>query len=330
MSITNKFKAKPSFYYSMSIAATWAGAASLLVGIETAQTEGVVPFLLWALGNTLACIVFGLLAPKIPKLREVFRSKPMQIILGLMCPFHVWLSMNAIQTVFSDTVIGATGGTIIAYALAVFFVIILFRFGMIRNIMTDNASWIAVYAVATALTVLSLIQTGGNIVQLKVGTEAVYSGVRKCLLLIPGPFLYPYFYNILDYNDGNADGTQRVNVRKAFIVGGLLFGAYLIFTFILSLTRFSPILNIIKAVLITLVAASTLSSMQFGMYTTFGRKIGLAANVASVAAWQLLIPLGVMGVWSMMATIRIYIVLGAIAAAFIWHFAAKRKAVKRG
>ena len=57
----------------MSIAATWAGVGSLMVGMQMAQTFGIVPFLLWALGNTLACIVFGVFAPGIPKVREVFR-----------------------------------------------------------------------------------------------------------------------------------------------------------------------------------------------------------------------------------------------------------------
>lgn len=325
IAIRNKFKNNPSIYYSISIAATWAGAASLLVGIQTAQTEGIIPFLLWALGNTLACVVFGIFAPMIPKLREVFRSKPMQIILGLMCPFHVWISMNAIQQVFGDTWLGASYGTLLAYVIAVIYVVILFRRGMIRNVLTDNASWIAVYAVATILTVAAIIQTGGNMVPLEMGAGAAMSGLRKCLLLIPGPFLYPYFFEILDYNDKNEDGTQKINIRKAFVFGGLLFGAYLIFTFLLSWTRFSPSLNVIKAILITLVAVSTLSSMQFGMYLTFGRKVGLGMNIASIAAWQFLIPLGVMGVWSLMATVRIYIVVASIAVALIWHFVEKRK-----
>lgn len=80
--IVSKFKNKPSLFYSMSIAATWAGVGSLMMGVEMTQKYGVVPFLLWALGNTLACIVFGIFAPMIPKLRDVFRSRPMKVIVG--------------------------------------------------------------------------------------------------------------------------------------------------------------------------------------------------------------------------------------------------------
>jgi hypothetical protein len=157
------------------------------------------------------------------------------------------------------------------------------------------------------------------------GLGGIGAGMEKCLLLLPGPFLYPYFYEILDYNDANNDGTKKINIRRAFVVGGLLFGAYLIFTFLLAWANFSPALNIIKAFLITLVAVSTISSFLYSIYITFGRRLGLAINAAAIALWQLLIPMGVLGVWTLMASIRIYIVIGAIIFAIAWGFAEKRK-----
>jgi hypothetical protein len=123
----------------------------------------------------------------------------------------------------------------------------------------------------------------------------------------------------LDYNEHNEDDTKPVNIRKAFIEGSLLFGAYLLFVFLMAWAQFSPMLSIIKAILITLVAVSTMSSMQLSMFTIFGRKIGLVLNVASIVAWQILVPLGVMGIWTLMSTIRIYIVLGGIVIALIWR-----------
>ena len=64
------FKTNPRFYYAMSIAATWAGTGSFIVGTKVAQTAGAFPWLLWALGNTLACIVFGNFAQTSPKARR--------------------------------------------------------------------------------------------------------------------------------------------------------------------------------------------------------------------------------------------------------------------
>lgn len=317
-------------FYAMSIAATWAGVGSLMNGITMVREYGIVPFLIWALGNTLACVAFGVFAPMIPRLRDVFRSKPMHIIVGLMCIFQVWLNMNGIQAIFAETPLTGTFGMVLAYVAAAFFIFLLIRFGMIRNVLTDNASWIAVYGIAFVLTVGAILYSQGNMNVLAMGLEPVNIGVgvSKGLLLLPGAFLYPYFFEILDYNDANRDGTKKINVRRAFIMGGLLFGAYLIFTFLLAWTNFSPVLNIVKAFLITLVAVSSLSSFLYSMYITFGRKLGLAVNIASVALWQFLIPLGVMGVWTLMAQIRIWIVAGAIVLALGWHFVEKRKAVR--
>ncbi len=325
--IKQKFKKNPSLFYSMSIAATWAGVGSLMMGVEMTQKYGVVPFLLWAFGNTLACIVFGIFAPMIPKLRDVFRSRPMKVIVGLMCLFQVWISLNGIQTIFKDTVLG-NFGMYLAYGLAAFFIVLLFKFGMIRNALTDHYGWVAVYVVAFLLTVGAIIHSQGNMNVLSMGIENIPIGIEKCLLLIPGAFLYPYYFEILDYNDNNDDGTKKINVRKAFIVGGVLFGAYLIFTFLLAWTNFSPVLNIVKAFLIVLIASSSLSSFQYSIYLTFGRKLGLGMNIAAVAMWQLLVPLGVMGVWTLMSTIRIYIVLAAVLVALIWNCISNRKAVR--
>lgn len=326
--VINKFINKPSHYYSMSIAATWAGVGSLMVGIQMAQEYGILPFLLWALGNTLACIVFGIFAPTIPKLREVFRSKPMHFMTGIMCIFQIWLNMNGIQSIFNDTPLTGTFGLVLTYAVAIYFIVLLIRFGMIRNVLTNHASWVAVYGVAFVLTIAAIIYSHGNMNPLLLGLDHISVGIEKCLLLLPGAFLYPYFFEILDYNDNNEDGTKKIDVRKVFINGGLLFGVYLIFIFLLAWTNFSPILNIIKAFLVTLVAVSTISSFLYSVYITFGRKLGIFINIGCVALWQLLIPMGVLGVWTLMSSIRIFIVAGAIIYALAWNFIEKRKAVR--
>ncbi len=318
--LVQRFKASPTAFYAMSVCATWANAGSLLNGISTAQNNGVIPYILWALGNTLACIVFGIFAPMIPRLRDVFRSKVMKIIMGIMCPFQCWISMNGIQTVFADTALGVQGGVIIAMSWAVFFMLLLYTFGMIRNVLTDHFSWVAVYGVVFMLTIIALFQSADSLVALPMGFESVSVGIKNCLLLIPGAFMYPYFFELLDYNEKNEDGTAEIDVRKTFTLGGLLFGFYLVFIFLMSLAHFNPVLNFIKAILVMLIAISSLSSFQYGMYLTFGKKVGLVMNAATIALWQWLIPLGVMGAWTLMASLRVYIVGAAILIALCWAF----------
>lgn len=332
MTLKEKFKSKPQLYYALSIAATWAGIGSLMNGVTMTQTYGAIPSLIWVLGNTVACILFGAVALKIPKVREVFCSRAMKWICGIMCVFQAWLSMNGMQSVFSDTVLGADFGMYVAYALAVVFLLILLRFGMIRNVLTDGVGWIVVYLMAVGVTVAALLYSRGNLNHISLGIDAadMKQGLWKAFLLLPGPFTYPYFFEILNYNERNEDGTVKVNVQRAFTLGGVFFGVYMAIVFLLAWTQFSPALGIIKAVLITIIGASTLSSAMYSIYIAFGKKIGLAVNAALILFWNILIPLGVMNMWTLMASVRIYFVGGGILYAICWNaYEKQRKAVAK-
>ena len=329
-SITNKFQNNPLLYYALSICATWAGIGSLMNGVAMTQTYGIVPSAIWVFGNTVACILFGYLAFKIPKLREVFNSKIMLWICGLMCVFQAWLSMNGMQAVFADTILGEDSGAFIAYAEAIIFLIILFRCGMIRNVLTDGFGWLVVYLLAVIVTIAALVHSQGNFNTISMGLEyePMAQGIWKSILLLPGPFTYPYFFKILDYNEDNKDGTKKIDIQKAFTLGGIFFGIYMLIIFALAWVQFSPVLNFIKAVLITIIGTSTLSSSMYSIYIAFGKKMGLLINIGLIAFWHILIPLGVMGMWTLMASVRIYFIVGAIAFAYLWATIEKRKAVQ--
>ena len=283
--LKERFTRNPQTYYALSIAATWAGIGSLMNGVTMTQTYGAIPSLIWVIGNILACILFGAVACKIPKVREVFRSRVMEYICAIMCVFQAWLSMNGMQTVFADTALGPDVGKYIAYAISIFFLIILLRFGMIRNVLTDGFGWIIVYMMAAAVTFAALIYTGGAVNEITLGLkpEPLKTGIWKAILLLSGPFTYPYFFKILDYNDQNEDGTAKVNVRRAFTMGGVFFGIYMAIVFPLAWTQFTPTLNIVKAILITIIGTSTLSSSMYSIYIAFGKKVGLAVNAALIA-----------------------------------------------
>lgn len=321
--IAEKFKEKPDLYYAFSICATWAGIGSLMNGVALTQSLGYVPSAIWMTGNVFACVLFGLIANKIPKVREVFCSKVMMWVCGVMCVFQAWLSMNGVVTVFQDTPIGDSGGKVIAYATAILFLFLLLKFGMIRNVLTDGAGWVIVYALVLGVAGASLWHSKGelnpNIVSGLQSPQAMREGVWKAILLLPGPFTYPYFFEILNYNDKNADGTRRVsNPVKVFAGGGALFGVYMLIAFPLAWVTFTPVLNVVKAILITIIGTSTLSSAMYSIYIAFGNKLGFVVNAFLILFWAVLIPLGVMGMWTLMASVRIYFVGAGILFAICW------------
>ena len=327
--LTQRFKANPTIYYALSICATWAGIGSLMNGVTMTQTYGIIPSLIWVFGNVVACILFGAVALKIPKVREVFGSKIMKWICGLMCVFQAWLSMNGTQTVFADTPLGKDYGMCIAYAMAVIFLVILLKYGMIRNVLTDGFGWIIVYLLAVGVTIAAMIHSRGsyNTIPMVADANSMRTGIWKAILLLPGPFTYPYFFEILNYNDSNEDGTRTVNVKRAFTLGGIFFGIYMAIIFLLAWAQFTPALNVIKAFLITIIGASTLSSSMYSIYIAFGKKVGLAINAGLILFWAVLIPLGVMGMWTLMASVRIYFVGAGIVFAICWNAWEKRKKV---
>lgn len=323
MYLKERFKDNPTMYYALSVCATWAGIGSLMNGVAMTQTYGYIPALIWVIGNILACIVFGFCALKIPKVREVFGSRIMKWICGIMCVFQAWLSMNGTQSIFEETPLGKNCGMIIAYALAVLFFFILLKRGMIRNVLTDGIGWIIVYALALLVTIAALIHSSGSYSMIPAvkDSESMGQGIWKAILLLPGPFTYPYFFAILNYNERNEDGTAKVNVKKSFTWGGIFFGIYMAIIFPLAWAQFSPALSVVKAVLITIIGASTLSSCMYSIYIVFGKKVGLGVNAGMIIGWALLIPLGVMGMWTLMASVRIYFVGAGILFAIGWWLA---------
>ena len=313
------FRKDPTFFYGLTIAASWAGVGSLLNSITMTQTCGIVPSLIWSAANILACVLFGWTVHKLPTLRDVMRLDVVRYIIAAMSIFQIWLNMNGIQAVFSDTPIGKDGGTMLAYAVAVGFILLLLWRGMIRNILTDGASWLSVYGLIALLTAFAFIDSGGEFNSMRLGLDnaSMLEGVEKAFLLLPGPFTFIYFYELLNYNDSNSDGTHKADMQQAFTLGGLLFGVYMAFAFVLAFVNFSPELNLIKAVLISLVAISTLSTFIYSNYIVFGRKLGLLVDVIAVALWSEFMELGVMGVWVMVASIRQYLVAAFITLAIV-------------
>ncbi len=324
--IKQKFKATPTAYYALSIAASWAGAGSLMNSTTLAHTLGVVPALIWCVFNTLACIVFGLIIHALPTVREIMRTRVCRLVLALFSIFQIWLCMTAINEAWASTAFGAAAGLTLTYAITALFIVALFRKGIIANILTDNGGMWVIYALVV-LYLASMAMDSGRAVALQAGAEPanMLQGFYKGLLLLPGPFTYPYFFKLVDYNESNDEGAKRTDITKAFLYGGVGFGVYLFFAFALIFTDVSPILNICKAVLLSVLAISSLSSFIYSEFAVFGKRLGLGINIFALAFWIVVAPLGVMGVWTLMAESRVYLIAALLVIAAVKRFSERRK-----
>ena len=220
--IKAKFKASPTIFYACSIVASWAGVGSLMNFRTIALRYGAVPAIIWAVFNSLACITFGLFADRVPSIRRIMQSKVMFYFIGLLTLFQTWTQMSGIYEIFGDTPVGTKGGMIIVYVTCVAFLIMLLKDGMIRNVLSDGFSWVVVYGLLAVVVAAALVYTGGTFAVIDPGVNAagIKAGVYNGLLLLPGPFACPYYYSLFEYNDKNADGTKRGNMKKGLRAGG--------------------------------------------------------------------------------------------------------------
>ena len=111
--IKNKFKANPTLFYACSIVASWAGVGSLMNFRTLATSNGATAAIIWAVFNSLSCILFGLFAEYIPTVRRIMRSKVMFYFIGFLTMFQTWTQMSGIYEIFGDTPIGTQGGMVI-------------------------------------------------------------------------------------------------------------------------------------------------------------------------------------------------------------------------
>ena len=106
----------------------------------------------------------------------------------------------------------------------------------------------------------------------------------------------------------------------------MLFGFYLLFVLAGAFTTYSPTVNLLKGILVSLIAVSSLTSFIYGAMVNFGKRLGVAIDIGAVALWQVVLPMGALGVWTMLQNVRIWMIVGMFIAAFIWH-RSERKAV---
>lgn len=316
-SVVAKFKGNPTWFYALSICATWAGAGSLIVGASTVQQLGVIPFLLWGAGNALSCVFFGICVSRFKWLEDIFTSEIYKVILMVISVLQVWLQMSAINDSLSP--VSATFAIIVTYAICIAFLVYYLTGGMIRNVLTDSGGWLIVYALIFIIAIGSIFANGVHAPAAGMTAEGVSTGVKRFFTLLIGPFFYPYFWSLFKYNDGNKDNTSHTNMKKSFALGGMLFGIYLCFVFLVALTSLSPAMEVVKGVLLAIIASSTLTSFIFSILNIYNKKIGAVVNVLAFAGWKFLIPLGVMGIWNILQDSRFMILVVSIVIYWIWR-----------
>ena len=312
-------KKNSTLFYAMSLAASWAWGTSLVVGMETMQTKGLIPFIIWAIANSLAIPLFGFIAYRIPNLEKVVNSKIVMIFTTIVSVFCLWIQLNAIyQYLCNLSFMTEITSKIVSITIMVLMTIALYKNGLLKSIFIDNPLWSLCYVLLIALAICGF---AGNVETYNIAKytnqSEIFWALNSCLILFSGPIMCIQNWQM-------AEILKKENKMKAHYLAGVLFAIYMTFIGILANFKFNGIMNIILIFVVLCVALSTADAAIVGIQKIANKKWGTIISLLAIAVWNWVIPMGVMGLWTTMGNMRKYVAGACIIVAVVMYFIQKK------
>lgn len=311
----------PTTRYAISLAASWAWGVSFVVGMQTVQEKGMLPFWIWAIANSLALPLFGKIAYRIPNLERVVHNKVVQLFMTGIMVFCLWIQMNAIRQTLSGTgLFSDTTCAVIPIVLALLLTAGLYTDGLIRNILLDNPLWIGCYLLLIVIMIYGFL-TGQPHYEIDAvrAPEEIKWALNSTLILFAGPIM-----NIQNWQ--MAEKLHEENRMHAHTLAGIIFGVYMLFVFTLSFLKFDTFMNMILVPVILCITLTTADAAIVGMQRIGGRNIGTVLSLLAIIFWRALQDIGVLELWTIMGNARLHVAVICIIVALLITVIEKKKA----
>lgn len=310
----------PTMRYAISLAASWAWGVSLVVGMQTVQEKGMIPFWIWAIANSLALPMFGFIAYRIPNFERVIHNKIVQLFMTGIMVFCLWIQMNAIRQILGSTgLFGDTMCKAIPIVLALLLTAGLYTDGLVRNILLDNPLWIGCYILLIVIMVYGFVtgQPRYEIVAVQ-APEEINWALNSTLILFAGPIM-----NIQNWQ--MAEKLHKEKAMNAHLLAGIIFGIYMLFVYILSFLKFDTFMNILLVPVILCITLTTADAAIVGMQRIGGRNIGTVLSLLAIIFWKNLQDIGVLELWTIMGNARLHVAVICIIVALLITVIEKKK-----
>lgn len=301
------------------MAASWAWGSSLMVGSSIVGERGLLPFIIWALGNALMLPFFGFMVKKFPNFEKATSTKAFTVLMTIMQFFITWVNMQAIFMVATQVGISETVAKIIAIAVALVFMLAVYRKGLELAITVDYWEWV-IMLVGIAVIVgwgVTLGETK-DFVMLQNGDGHIKWALFGAASLLCGGFI-----DIQQWQRAKLAIAEKK--ESAFWIGGSMFALYMLLIVVMGTVQFTFWLSVILLVVAILCTTDTLISVGAAMQEVGGNKIGAVLSIIAVGAWQLVYSMGIITIWNYYATFRLVIVAVMIATVLIWTYAEHKK-----
>ena len=283
---------KSNITMGLSIAFSWAWASSLVIGQSIAIQRGIVPFLIWAIANTLTLALFGILYRRGLFTDKIFKNKVFKTFAIVIQAFCLIINLNILNQIISNYWITT--------AIGLFFILLMYRRGLFTSILTDKYQ-----GIITFITLIALIITG-LVSKVEITSHPVNSdgGILWALwsacILLTSPF-------------GDIQMWQRAKVNdKGFWYATGFFGLYMFLIFVMSLFQFNGIMNGLLLIACLAVTTSTIDSIAVAMHEVSNKKRGTALAIFLCVFWGVFKEIGIVELWSTIGIYRVAFCAGVL------------------
>lgn len=274
---------KSSITMGLSIAFSWAWASSLVIGQSIAIERGVIPFLIWAIANTLTLALFGALYKLDLFTDRIFKNKIFKTFAIVIQAFCLIINLNILNQII--------GNYWITTAIGLLFILLMYRRGLFTSILTDKYQGIITFITLIALILVGVF-SGVEIHTHKINTDGgILWALWSACILLTSPF-------------GDIQMWQRAKVNvKGFWYATGFFGFYMFLIFVMSLFEFNALMNTLLLIACLAVTTSTIDSIAVAMHEVSNKKTGTLLAVFLCVFWGVFKEIGIVELWS---TIGIY------------------------
>lgn len=267
----------------LSICFSWAWASSLVIGQSIAIERGVIPFLIWAIANTLTLGLFGVLFKKGIFTERIFKNKVFKSFAIVIQAFCLIINLNILNQLIDSYWLTT--------AIGLVFIALMYPRGLLASVMTDQVQGVITYAALIGIICFGF-GSGAEVSTHIINSDGgVLWALWSACILLTSPF-------------GDVQMWQRARVNSGgFWWATLFFGLYMVCIFVMSMLEFSPAMNVMLLVASLAVTTSTIDSIAVAMHEVSNKKVGTALAVFLCLFWGVFKEMGIVELWS---TIGIY------------------------
>ena len=270
----------------LSICFSWAWASSLVIGQSIAIDRGIIPFLIWAVANTLTLGLFGVLFRKGLFTESMFKNKVFKSFAIVIQAFCLIINLNILNQLI--------GNYWITTAIGLFFILLMYPRGLIASVLTDQVQGIITFVVLVGIIILGLF-SGDTVAAHPVNSDGgVLWALWSACILLTSPF-----------GDVQMWQRARANDGGGFWWASGFFGLYMVLIFVMSLFDFTPLMNVLLLVACLAVTTSTVDSIAVAMHEVSNKHVGTALAIALCLFWGVFKEIGIVELWSTLGIYRV-------------------------